>query len=194
MRVFAENYALSLEPNPLKTEFLKWQCRVRQIVMRENNGKPDDAVVPSLFFDLSSEPIGSIITIFHRLPQHSLVAELFHLAKKTFDPAQRREQAVKLLSAHYYQKHSQFSDLLTATFLPNSKGASKIIQKRNCTLVFEAFSKRFEIICHVSQLTEKDYLYQSTIAHNQLFNPNLHPSTKILCFEPNWIKSVSSNG
>ena len=54
MRVFAENYTLSLEPNPLKTEFLKWQCRVRQIVMRENNGRPDEGMVPSLFFDLSS--------------------------------------------------------------------------------------------------------------------------------------------
>ncbi len=191
MRVFAESYAMIPEPNPLKTEFIKWQCRVRQMAMRENNGMPDDGIMPLLFFDFLREPLGSIITIMHKLPQYSIIAELSYMAKKTFDPAQRRESATKLLAANYYQKHDQFSDNLTATFLPNSEGASKIVSEKSCILVFEAFSKRFEISCKVSQLFEKHYLYQSTIAHNQLFNPKLDPSTKILCFEPDWVKSVS---
>ena len=101
MRAFAENLALGLKPNGIKAAFLKWQCRVRQIAMRENSGRPDESIMPLLFLDLSEEPIGSAITLIHKLPEYSLTAELFHMAKKTFDPAQRRDQALQFLWHHF---------------------------------------------------------------------------------------------
>ena len=192
MRAFAENLTLDLEPNNIKIAFLKWQCRVRQISMRENSGRPDESIMPLLFFDLSEEPVGSVITLIHKLPQFSVISELFHMAKKTFDPAQRRDQALQFLSANYYQKYNEFSDILTSTFLPNSEGARKIYESKNCFLVFEAFSQRFELSCKVWRLAEKNYFFQSTVGHNQLFNPSMHPDTIILCFEPQWNKSFSS--
>ena len=193
MRAFSENLTLDLEPNSIKVAFLKWQCRVRQISMRENSGRPEASIMPSLFLDLSEESIGSVITLIHKLPKFAVTAELFHMAKKTFDPAQRRDQALQFLSANYYQKYNEFSDVLTSTFLPNSEGARKIYESKNCFLVFEAFSQRFELSCKVWRLAEENYFFQSTVAHNQLFNPSMHPDTIILCFEPNWDKSFSSN-
>ncbi len=193
MRAFAENLTLDLGPNGIKVAFLKWQCRVRQIAMRENSGRPDESIMPLLFLDLSEEPVGSVITLIHKLPKYSLTAELFHMAKKTFDPAQRRDQAIQLLSSNYYQKFNEFSDVLTATFLPNSEAAKRIHESKACFLIFEAFSQRFELSCKVWKLAETNYFYQATVAHNQLFNPSMHPDTIILCFEPDWSKSFSTN-
>ena len=194
MRTFSEDLNLDMEPNGTKIAFLKWQCRARQIAMRENNGRPDESIMPSVFLDLSEVSVGSVITLIHKLPKFSLTAELFHMAKRTFDPALRREQAIQFLSSNYYQKYNEFSDVLTSTFSPNSKGAKKIYDKETCVLVFEAYSHRFEISCKVWRLAERNYFFQSTVAHNQLFNPSMHPDTMILCFEPDWKKSFSSNG
>ena len=38
----------SPEEMALRDSFLRWQCRVRQIAMREASGRPDDAVTPAL--------------------------------------------------------------------------------------------------------------------------------------------------
>ena len=95
-----ESYAMS----PLRTAFLKWQCRVRQISMRDNHGRPDDAITPALILKGETEPMGHVITILNKSPGYSVTPEMLHMAAKTNDPAQRREQAIRFLSASYYQK------------------------------------------------------------------------------------------
>ena len=46
----------------LKDAFLRWQCRVRMMAMRDKQGRPDDAVMPDLFLPGESEAMGQIIT------------------------------------------------------------------------------------------------------------------------------------
>ena len=91
--------------------------------------------------------------------------------------------------ATYYQKHKQFSDILTSTFPPNSPGATKIRAAENCRLIFSAYSQSFELYCKVWMLTPKNLLNQSTMAHNRLFNPDLPNETIVLGFEPDWAVS-----
>ena len=136
----------------LRKSFIKWQCRVRQIAMRENGGKPDEGIIPIIKLETLSSELGSVITLIHKLPKFSVTAELIHMSKKTMDPAQRRDQAVRFLSSAYYQKHAEFSDLITATFEPNSKGAKIILQEAYCILMFEAFSQRYDLHCTVRLL------------------------------------------
>jgi hypothetical protein len=35
-------------------------------------------------------------------------------------------------------------------------------------------------------LEKSEFLYHSTISHNQLFNVNIHPETIVLSFNPQW--------
>lgn len=182
-----ETYSAS----PLRLSFLKWQCRVRQLAMRDTDGRPDDAIMPALYLPGEAEPLGHIITVLNKSPGYSVTPEMQHMIRKTNDPAQRRDQAIRFLSATYYQKAKEFSDILTATFPPASPGAAKIRAAERVTLVFNAYNQIYSLDCKVWRLTGRNPLYQSTMAHNALFNPTLPPDTEVLGFEPNWDASTS---
>lgn len=184
----------SFSVSPLRLEFLKWQCRVRQLAMRDNQGRPDDAITPELYLPGEDQPMGHIITLLNKSPGYSVTPELLHMAKKTNDPAQRRDQAIQFFSASYYQKAKEFSDILTATFPPGSPGAAAIRGAENVRLRFEAFAQVYELNCRVWKLAEHNPLHQATMAHNRLFNPSLPHGTEVLGFEPDWDASRSERG
>ena len=178
--------------HPMKDRFLKWQCHVRQIMMRDNLGKPTDAIMPEVLLAEQSDNLGYIITIMNKLPMYSETPELLHMARKTHDPAQRRTQALQYFSATYYQKYIHFSDILTATFNGGSQGARQIINAGQCRLVFEAYAQKFDLFCIVEALSQNNPLYISTLAHNRLFNPNLSGETQVLGFAPDWTNCSAS--
>lgn len=181
----------SFSTSPLRQAFMRWQCRVRQMAMRDNEGRPDDAITPALYLQGEAEPMGHVITVLNKAPGRSLTPEMLHMARKTNDPAQRREQAIRFLSATYYQEPEGFSDILTATFPPSSPGAARIREAGRARLVFDAYAQRFELDCKVWRLAPHNPLHQATMAHNSLFNPALHPDTEVLGFEPDWQNSTS---
>lgn len=181
----------SFSDAPIRSAFLRWQCRVRQTAMRDTDGRPDDGIMPAVILPGETEPLGHIITILNKAPGYSLTAEMAHMAAKTNDPAQRRNQAIQFFSATYYQKAKEFSDLLTATFPPGSPGAAKIREAETVRLVFDAYAQKFDLACKVWRLAAHNPLYQATMAHNTLFNPALPPDTEVLGFEPNWEASTS---
>ena len=176
----------------VKKSFLKWQCRVRQICMRESGGRPDQSISPTVKLNSSSRGVGQLITIINKNPEYSVTSELIHIRKKNLDPASRREQAVRFLSSSYYQKYSEFSATLTGTFLPNSSLMKVLFAVGKCILIFEAYNQKYQLNCTVSKLAKTDYLHKATIAHNELFNSYLHPKTEVLAFEPIWKLSFAS--
>lgn len=191
MSSIAAALGTSFTDHPLRTAFLKWQCRVRQMAMRDGQGRPDDAITPALVLPDQAEPMGHIITVMSKSPGYSVTPELMHMAAKTNDPAERRDKAIEFLSSSYYQKHREFSDILTATFPPASPGAATIRAAGRCTLIFEAYTQRFDLVCKVWRLAPHNPLFQATIAHNALFNPTLPPDTEVLGFEPDWDACIS---
>lgn len=172
--------------HPLRDRFLKWQCRVRQMAMRDNQGRPDDAIAPLVFLPDEDAPMGRIITVLNKNPAHSMTPEMLHMARQTNDPAQIRVQAIQFLSATYFQKHHSFSDVLTAVFSPDSPQAARLGAAQTCTLVFEAYAQGFSLPCQVWQLTPVNPLFAATMAHNRLFNPSLLPDSVVLGFQPDW--------
>lgn len=180
------------EAEKLRNEFVQWQCRVRQIAMRKNDGRPDDAIMPTVTLCGTDMPLGHIITVFCKAPAFSKTPELRHLAQRTCDQAERREKAIQYLSSTYYQRPREFSDTLTATFLPQSSAAAALSGADYCWLRFDAYGQRYDLHCNATSLPHGDPLYQATWWHNLLFNPNLHPDTVILSFEPNWRLSFAS--
>ena len=175
----------------LRDAFLKWQCLTRQIAVRQNKGRPDEAVTPAVLLKGKTEAYDHIITVLSKTPQQSLLPELQHLVRRTLDPAQRRQKALELLSETYYQKPTSFSDILTATFPPQSPRAAVIRKADHCRLLFSGYGQSYQIECKIWALTKKNTLYQATFWHNLLFNPGLHPDTIVLGFEPDWTKSTS---
>ena len=186
MSSLAAQLGQSFSDSPLRLAFLKWQCHVRQLAMRNNDGRPDDAIMPEVFLPGADESMGAVITLLNKAPGYSVTPELQHMAAKTNDPAQIRQTALQFLSATYYQKAKEFSDILTATFPPGSPGAKQIHEAGRCTLVFEAYGQRFDLDCKVWRLAPHNLLHQATMAHNILFNPTLPPATEVLGFEPDW--------
>ncbi len=184
----------SMADHPLCRAFLKWQCRVRQMSVRHNHGRPDEGIAPDVYpgpGGAAAESFGRIITVLNKAPGYSVTAELDFIAAKTHDPAARREQALRFLSATYYQKAGEFSDILTATFPPGSPGAARLRAEGAVTLKFDAFSQRFGLVCKVWKLAAHNPLYRATIAHNRLFNPALPPDVVVLGFEPDWARCSS---
>lgn len=170
----------------LRDSFLRWQCRIRQMMMRENQGRPNEGVLPELFLPGAETSMGAIITVLSKAHGFSKTMEMQHMVRKTRDPALRRESALKFFSETYYQKGREFSDMLTATFAPGSQGAAEIRDAGFCRLEFSAFNQTYNLHCKVWALGENNPLWQSTYWHNLLFNPNLPADTTILGFEPDW--------
>ena len=113
------------------------------------------------------------------------------MARRTHDPAQRREDALKFLAERYYQTAREFSDTLTASFPPDSAIAATLLAHRECRLDFEQFSQRYRVSCTVRRLSRNNPLREATFWHNLLFNPRLPADCTILGFEPDWPRSDS---
>ena len=189
MSVVSQLSRATPQTNPLRDAFLRWQCRVRQIAMRENLGRPDNSIKAKFSLNDKTETMGRIITVLCKVPAYSMTAEMRHIVKSIFDPAQRREKAIEFFSETYYQAAAEFSDILTATFEPCSLIAKAISTSGTCRLTFESYGQRFNLVCTVLSLARHNSYFQATWWHNMLFNPNLHPETIIFGFEPDWASS-----
>ncbi|QIE57388.1 hypothetical protein G5B40_19230 [Pikeienuella piscinae] len=187
----AAEFGIPPERSALRSGFLGWQCRVRQMMMREGGGRPSDAVMPEVTLDGEDAPLGRIITVLSKAPAWSVTPELTHIAKKTNDPMKWREEALTFFSATYFQRPHEFSDILTASFAPGSEGAARLRAAPGVTLSFDAYGQRYDLSCKVWKLARRNPLRAATIAHNRLFNPALHPDADILGFEPDWEKSTA---
>ncbi|MGI9336135.1 MAG: hypothetical protein ACR2RL_23560 [Gammaproteobacteria bacterium] len=174
----------------LRDAFLRWQCRIRQIAARMKEGRPSDGMMPEVIVDGQAVP-GHIVTVMSKRPEYAVTAELRHMAQRTHDPQVRRSSAVEFLGEYYYQSPNEFSDTLTATFVPGSAGARRIVSARSCTLRFEQFSQRYELGVIARDLAPGDHLREATFWHNHLFNPNLSADCAVLGFTPDWSRSTA---
>ena len=171
----------------LRDRFLRWQCRIRQIAMRRHDGRPTSGMTPLV--RVLDEPVTRVVTVLCKRPEHSVIMELRHLARRTHDPAERRENALMFLAERYYQAAREFSDNLTASFPSDSETAARLLESRECRLDFEQFNQRYRVHCAVRRLSEHNPLREATFWHNVLFNPRLAADCAILGFEPDWRRS-----
>ena len=171
----------------LRDRFLRWQCRIRQIAMRRDDGRPTSGMTPLVH--VSGEPAARIVTVLSKRPEHSVTMELRHLARSTHDPAERRNNALKLFAERHYQAATEFSDTLTASFPPDSGLAARLLEAGECRLDFEQFNQRYRLHCAVRRLSEHNPFREATFWHNLLFNPRLTADCIILGFEPDWGRS-----
>ena len=170
----------------LRDHFLGWQCRLRQLAVREAGGRPSSGMRPKLRLGEAGPPLGAITTLILRRAPAEATAQFRHMVRKTQDPAERYASALEMLAAAYYQRPREFSDQLTALFGPGSEIAERVLSAGRCRLAFEQYSQSYTLPCSVRALAEDDPAYQATYWHNALFNPALPGGVRVLGFQPDW--------
>lgn len=177
---------LSAAQTALRDHFLGWQCRIRQLAVRQAGGRPTSGMRPQVTMANEGRPLGAITVLIVKRSPEVATAEFRHMARRTHDPAERYDSALKALAATYYQQPREFSDHLTALFGPQAALADRLLRAKHCTLLFEQYSQRYRIPCEVKSLPEAHPAFQATYWHNSLFNPALPPGVRVLAFRPDW--------
>ena len=170
----------------LRSGFVRWQCRLRQIAARTDAGRPGDGCVPSLTLPGDGEPLGHVITVLNRAPAEAMTEEFRHMVRRERDQAKRLESAVRLFSETYYGDADRFADTLTSTFSAGSPGAERILRAGACRLAFSQFSQTWSFDCAVRRFEPPHHFREATFWHNLLFNPHLRADCIVLGFEPEW--------
>jgi hypothetical protein len=173
----------------LRETFMRWQCRLRQIAVRNQQGQPTSGMAP-IVYGSDGRQLMQVVTVLCRTDDYSATMEFQHMYRRTLDPASRREDALNYLSERYYQQHTAFSDL-TASFAPDSSNSKVLLAAEFVTLSFEQFSQKFELICKPQLLAIESTVRAATYWHNALFNPLLPADCDVIAFVPDWARSAA---
>ena len=168
----------------LRDEFLAWQCRIRQIAMRQDGGRPSPGMRPRLL-DTSGRELSPALTVLMipRDPSESTAFFRFQVMRLA-DPRELYEHALGFLQADYFQQPASFSDQLLAILPEGSKVAAALVADGRCILAFEQFSQAYRLPCAVSALPPGDAAREAAIWHNRLFNPALPETVHVIAFKP----------
>lgn len=178
---------MGLDPDQsaLCAAFLAWQCRIRQMAVRHDGGRPSSGMRPHLELPEGSPPVQVTVLIVEREPEES-TSQFRHLVLKTQDPRERYESALRVLAAAYYQHPERFSDQLTALFNPDSVTCRRLLEQGRCVLDFEQWHEGYRLPCVVRALDEQHPAFQAVYWHNRLFNPMLQGTLQGVSFLPDW--------
>jgi hypothetical protein len=172
--------------NDLRDRFLAWQCRIRQIAMRQDGGRPSPGMRPRLT-DVSGRELAPALTVLlnKREPAESTAFFRFQVLRSP-DPRELYERALSYLQADYFQRPESFSDRLIAVLPEGSPVAATLMAQGNCTLAFDQFSQIYRLPCAVAALKPGDAARDAAIWHNRLFNPALPETVHVVAFQPDW--------
>ena len=185
----AEVVRLEAAQEALRLHFLGWQCRIRQLSVRQAGGRPTAAMMPRALLGGEDRDLGPMVVLITKAAPAEVTAQFRHMARRTHDPAERYEAAIKFLSAAYYQRPQEFSDELTALFGRDSTTAEALLSAGSCRLLFSQYQQSYDLPCRVRALAESDPAFQATYWHNALFNPKLPGEVRILGLQPDWARA-----
>ena len=161
--------------NEARQNFLGWQCRIRQIVMREGGGQPSSGLQPRCI-SIDGSFLGQVIVLLVRKNANRDASQLRHIFLATQDPFVRYQNAVKYLSAGYYQRPHEFSHEMTALFDASMSLPLALMTIGGCVLEFSQYSATYRFDRSIRALEADEPAYQVTYWHNSLFNQRM-PAT-----------------
>lgn len=166
------------------SDFVIWQCSLRQRNFRLFNGKPSEGTIANLIEDKTNKEIFNVKTILieKNCLNTSKMFEFMH--KQTHDPEIRFDKAIKFFSSEYYNSPKNFDGSFTATFNYKSKISNKLLKKKKVDVQFFERESGFNFKVNINKLTKTDPKWQYTFWHNSFFNLNLNEKIEILNFQP----------
>ena len=164
------------------SDFVTWQCSLRQRNFRMFGGKPSDGTIAKILNFKSNEEICDIRSIL--IEKNCLnTAKMFEfMIKQTHEPEIRFDKVVKFLSSEYYNYPENFEGSFTATFDKNSDIFKKLLEIKKSNVQFFERETGFVFPVTISKLKKEDPRWQYTFWHNFFFNPALNENIEILYF------------
>ena len=180
-----------MTPETLRQQFLIWQCRLRQIAVREDGGRPSEGMRPKILSpDGRTLSEGTIVLLVRSDPAES--SDFFEFqVRKNHDPNEVYRKGLAFLQSTHYHRANRFSDEMTALFLPESRLATALAALGSCRLDFRQFGLSYRLPCAVREMTPEEPAYRNTLWHNRLFNTRLSDDVRILGFKPDWTAALS---
>jgi len=166
------------------SDFVIWQCSLRQRNFRMFGGKPSEGTIVSFSDIKSNKNLVNLRSILleNKCINTSKMFEFMH--KQTNDPETRFEKAIKFFSSEYYNTPKNFDGSFTATFSHQSSVAKNLLKKKKVGALFFERETGFSFIVNISKLKKSDTKWQYTFWHNKFFNPTLNENIQILNFNP----------
>jgi hypothetical protein len=179
------------EARDLRDRFLAWQCRIRQIAMREQGGRPSPGMRPRLL-DRAGRELAPALTVL-LLPRDTAESTAFFRFQVTrsADPRDVYERALQFLQADFFQQPKEFSDLLLAVLPQGAEVVAALQAHGGCSLEFEQFGQGWRLPANAHVLDADDPAREAAIWHNRLFNPALPETVHVVAFKPDWASAKS---
>lgn len=174
-----------------RRHFLGWQCRIRQLAMREDEGRPSTGMRPQILTS-SGDKIAPAATLILLPIEHKESTAFFRFQiRQTHDPRQAMQKGLAFLQESYYQKPERFSERMLGVFSPDSPTAQRLLEEGECLLAFSQFSQSYRLACAVAEVARDDDDRNAVLWHNRLFNPALTDEMLVLGFAPDWSRSLA---
>ena len=122
------------------SDFVIWQCSLRQRNFRMFGGKPSEGTIASFSNIKSNNPLGDIRSILmeDNCEDTSKMFEFMH--KQTHDPETRFDKAIKFFSSEYYNTPKNFDGSFSATFPNKSEGFNILNERKKFEEISEELS------------------------------------------------------
>ncbi len=170
----------------LRDDFLAWQCRIRQIAMRADGGRPSPGMRPRVLDGAGAELARALtVLLVPKKPEESTSFFRFQVMR-TSDPRDLYERGLAYLQADYFHRPHHFSDRMTAVLDAASPLAATLLAEKHCVLEFDQFSQRYRLPCAVVLLSPREPSREASLWHNRIFNPSLPDAVSVLQFRPDW--------
>jgi hypothetical protein len=169
-----------------RDHFLAWQCRIRQVAMREHGGRPSAGMRPRIV-DTAGRELAPALTVLliPNEPEESTAFFRFQVMK-TQDPRDVYERALAFLQADYFQEPETFSDRMVTVLPRDAALAAALLDERACVLEFVQSRQSYRIAAEVRALKSGHAAREAAIWHNRLFNPTLPDTVHVLGLQPDW--------
>lgn len=175
-----------MQASALRDHFLGWQCRLRQIAMRQDGGRPSRGMQPRVLLPGSRELSPALtVLLVPKAPAESTAFFRFQVLRSN-DPRDVYDRGLAYLKAGHFQQPQTFSDRLTAVLGEDSAVGSTLARAGACVLEFDQFRQRYRLPAAAAVLAMDDPAREASIWHNRIFNPALPDRVMVLAFAPDW--------
>ena len=166
------------------SDFVIWQCSLRQRNFRMFAGKPSEGVVSNLSDIKTNKNLADVRSILLEKNSFNTSKMFEFMHQQTHDPETRFDKAVKFFASEYYNTTTKFDGSFAATFNYQSSTVKNLLKKKKVKAQFFERETGFNFIVNVSRLKKSDIKWQYTFWHNRFFNPALNENIEILNFSP----------
>jgi hypothetical protein len=177
----------------LRREFVAWQCRIRQISLRDRDGEPMPAMRPRISSRKGEVLSPGVMTLLVPLEPAEATAFIRFQVQKTADSHAVRDAVVRYLASEFYQLPELFADEMTAVFGDVSEAAARLVKLKEVLLDFSQYAQTYRMFCKVRRLPKNDAAHEFSLWQARAFNPNIPATATVLGFKPDWRSAIGVN-